>query len=387
MKDTTHLLHTGRDPQAHHGVVNTPVYHASTIIFPSLADLDTVGQKKYPSVTYGRRGTPTTFALEKAVSEIEQGAGSILLPSGINAIATALMAFLETGDHLLMIDSAYDPTRSLTQGILARMGIETTFFDPLIGDDLQNLIQPNTRVVFLEAPGSLTFEMPDIPTLTKIAAAHDLTVMMDNTWATPLYFKPFSYGVHISLHAGTKYIVGHSDAMVGIATAADEETFLKLRKTAGDLGLHLSPGDAALAARGLRTMGVRLPVHMQNGLELAAWLQAQPDVVRVLHPGLSSDPGHAIWSRDFTGASGLFSCIVKPKPRAALAHMLDHLELFGMGFSWGGYESLILPAKPSRAVRNFDPEEGWLVRLHAGLDDCDDLKADLAAGFKRYAEF
>lgn len=384
MKETTKLLHTGRKPAAQGGAVNPPVYHASTIIFPTLAELDAIHTQPYPTVAYGRRGTPSIFAFEAALADIEEGAGCILTPSGINAICTAILAFVSAGDHMLMIDTAYGPTRSFAKGILKNFGVETTFFDPMAGTDLKDLIQPNTKVLFLESPGSLTFEMPDIPALAAIGQAHGLKVMIDNTWATPLYFKPFDHGVDISLHAGTKYIVGHSDAMVGAATAKTEEDFKRLRKTAGDLGIHLAPDDVYLAQRGLRTMGVRLPVHMENGMRLAEWLKAHPLVKRVLHPALPDDPGHAIWKRDFTGATGLFSFVLTPGSRAALGHFVDHLELFGMGFSWGGYESLILPSDPPRDVRNFDPSEGWLIRLHAGLDDIDDLKADLADGLARY---
>ena len=385
MKQETKILHVGRSPAKNAGAVNVPVYHASTIIFDNLADLDAAHARKYPAITYGRRGTPTTFALEQAVAELEGGFGAILAPSGMNAICTALTAFVSAGDHVLMIDSVYGPSRSYATGLLAKFGVETTFFDPLIGHEITELIQPNTRVLFLESPGSLTFEMPRLAMLAEIGKSHDLCVMIDNTWATPLYLKPFDLGIDISLHAGTKYIVGHSDAMVGVATAKDSRTFELLRKTSGDLGIHLAPDDAYLASRGIRTMAVRMPVHMNNGIELADWLQSRSEVVRVMHPALSSDPGHAMWQKDFTGASGLFSVVLRPAPRDSLAALVDHLELFGMGFSWGGYESLILPSSPPRTVRKYDQSEGWLVRIHAGLDHIDDLKNDLAAGLKRYA--
>jgi len=398
MKDDTRIVTTGRHPEDHHGAVNTPVYHASTILFPTVAALrDANAAMRHENVVYyGRRGTPTSFALEEAIADLEGGHDCRLTPSGLSAVTTALLSLLESGDHLLMTDSVYDPTRVFCDRILTRMGVETTYYDPLIGGDIAGLMKPNTRVVFVESPGSLTFEVQDIPAIATAAHKGGAKVIMDNTWATPLFFRPFEHGVDISVQAATKYIVGHSDAMLGSITA-NEECWQAVRTTVGLLGLCAGPDDIYLGQRGLRTLGVRLRQHQESALALAKWLQQRPEVNRVLHPALPDDPGHALWQRDFKGASGLFGMVLNPCSDAAVAAMLDNMSLFKMGFSWGGFESLILPVDPAsarsatawppakqeanREGTQDDTQDGPCLRVHAGLEDVSDLIADLEAGF------
>ena len=378
-KAETRLAHAGREPSRHHGFVNTPIYRGSTVLFPTLASLEANAQ----DFTYGRLGTPTVKALEEAIAELEGGTRTLLAPSGLSAIATSLLAFVSAGDEVLVSDSVYRPTRRFCDHVLARLGVKTTYYDPLIGSGIKKLLTEKTKVVFAESPGSQTFEVQDIPAIAS--AAHDAgaVLIMDNTWATPLYFKPFAHGVDVSIQAATKYIVGHADAMLGAITASGK-TARAIEKAHEDLGLCPGPEDAYLGLRGLRTLGVRLARHQQSALELAHWLKSRPEVERVLHPGLPSDPGHALWKRDFTGASGLFAFTLKPASHAALAAMVDGLTLFGMGYSWGGFESLILPFDP----RDYRTATKWqvagpAVRLHVGIEDVEDLKADLEAGFAR----
>jgi cystathionine beta-lyase len=380
-KEATRLAHAGREPSRQHGFVNTPIYRGSTVLFPTLASLESNDQ----DFTYGRLGTPTVKALEEAIAELEGGHRTWLTPSGLSAIATALIAFVSAGDEVLVSDSVYRPTRRFCDHVLSRLGVKTTYYDPLIGAGIDTLISDKTRVVFTESPGSQTFEVQDIPAIAKAAHAKGAVVILDNTWATPLYFKPFAHGVDVSVQAATKYIVGHADAMLGAITATEAAT-RAVEKAHEDLGLCPGPEDTYLGLRGLRSLGVRLDRHQQSGLEMARWLSARPDVARVIHPALPSDPGHALWARDFTGASGLFSIILKPVARERLAAMLDGLSLFGMGYSWGGFESLILPFDPS-AYRTATTwrAEGPALRLHIGLEDVEDLKADLDAGFARLA--
>ncbi|MGD9536038.1 MAG: cystathionine beta-lyase [Alphaproteobacteria bacterium] len=384
----TRLSVLGRDPFAHHGIVNPPVYHASTVLFPTVKALKDPGARAPGKVYYGRYGTPTTFALEEAIAGIEGGHRTVVVGSGKAAVVCALLAFLKTGDHFLMVDSAYQPSRHFADSYLARFGIEMTFYDPLIEPaDLVRLIRPNTRVLFLESPGSLTFEVQDVPALAKAGKQAGLTVMIDNTWASPLYFDPFAHGCDVSIQAGTKYVVGHSDAMLGLITGT-EESYPAIRRAFEELGFSAGPDDVYLALRGLRTLSVRLRRHQEVATELATWLRARPEVERVLYPALPGDPGHAIWKRDFKGASGLFGVVLKPVPADAVAAMLDGLALFGMGYSWGGYESLIIPTEPHllRAdPSRLDPRYPML-RIHAGLEDPADLIADLDAGFARLRE-
>lgn len=386
MQDETKIVVAGRSPEDNFGIVNVPVYHASTVLYASLAELeqrhkDRASGKK--AVTYGRKGTPTTWSLEEAVAELEGGYRSKVFPSGLAACAGALQAFLKAGDHLLMIDSVYGPTREFCDNVLGRFGVETTYYDPLIGSGIAELIRPNTTVVFTESPGSQTFEIQDIPAIAEVAHKHGATVMLDNTWASPLFYKPFIHGVDVSIQAATKYIVGHSDVMMGLVTTT-EECWQTLQKGADLTGQTAGPDDVYLAQRGLRTLSVRLKQHMKNALVVAQWLESRPEVHSVLHPALPSHPGHALWKRDFEGASGLFSFRLNAVPKPAMAAFLDNLELFGMGYSWGGYESLVIYADPShyRTATKWD-NTNPLIRLHIGLESTDDLIADLSAGFDR----
>lgn len=377
--DLTRLVHAGREPARQHGFVNTPIYRGSTVIFPTMAALEANDQ----AFTYGRLGTPTVRALEAAIAELEGGHRTLMTPSGLSAIATSLLAFLAAGDELLIVDSVYRPARRFCDNVLARLGVTVTYYDPLIGAGIEKLITNKTKVVFTESPGSQTFEVQDIPVIAEAAHEAGAVVVLDNTWATPLYFKPFAHGADVSIQAATKYIGGHADIMLGAITTS-EKTAAAIAKTHEDLGLCVGPEDVYLGLRGLRSLGVRLERHQKSGLELARWLAGRPEVARVIHPALPADPGHALWTRDFTGASGLFSIVLKPVPRTKLAAMVDGLSLFGMGYSWGGFESLILPFDPSayRTATKWQAE-GPALRLHAGLEDVEDLKADLEAGFAR----
>jgi cystathionine beta-lyase len=377
--DLTRLSHAGRDPSRQHGFVNTPIYRGSTILFPTVEALEGNAQ----DFTYGRLGTPTVRALEEAIAELEGGHRTLLAPSGLSAIATSLLAFLSAGDEVLVVDSIYRPARRFCDNVLKRLGVTITYYDPLIGAGIDRLIGKRTKVVFTESPGSQTFEVQDIPAIAKAAHQAGAVVILDNTWATPLFFKPFAHGADVSIQAATKYIGGHADIMLGAITM-NEKTAVAIGKTHEDLGLCVGPEDVYLGLRGLRSLGVRLARHQQSALEMARWLAERPEVARVIHPGLPSDPGHAIWSRDFTGASGLFSIVLKPVTHARLAAMLDGLTLFGMGYSWGGFESLIIPFNPKdyRSATQWQAD-GPALRLHIGLEDVDDLKADLDAGFAR----
>jgi cystathionine beta-lyase len=383
LKPETRLITAGRDPENQFGFVNPAVYHASTVLYPTAEDL-AAHRSRYQ---YGRRGTPTTEALEAALCDMEgpNCAGAVLVPSGLTAISTALIAVVGAGDHILITDSVYRPTRNFCDGVFKRMGVEATYYDPLIGADIAKLFKPNTRAVFVEAPGSQSFEMQDIPAIAKVAHDKGAVVLMDNTWATPLYFKAFEKGVDLSIQAGTKYIGGHSDIMFGCITA-NEKTFPALKEAHGLMGLCVGPDDVFLALRGLRTLAVRLKQHNEAGLKVARWLEARPEVARVMHPALESDPGHAIWKRDFTGASGLFSLELKPVSEKALFAFLNELTLFGMGFSWGGFESLVImfDCAEYRTATTWKTA-GPTLRFHIGLEDTDDLIADLEDGFKAMA--
>lgn len=384
-KPDTLLAHAGRDPAGNFGVVNPPVYHASTIIHQTVADLEKAQKNRYgiDLVVYGRYGTPTTFALEQAVATLEGGARGLAFCSGAAACYAAILAFVKVGDHILVTDSVYGPVRGFCNGFLTRFGVETTFYNPMIGEGIAALIRPNTRLIYLESPGSLTFEMQDTPAITKLAKARGIKTVFDNTWAAPLFCKPLALGCDVEVIAGTKYIVGHSDTMMGLAVA-DEENFLKVREAATLMGNHAAPDDCYLALRGLRTAGVRLRQHQATALTLANWLAKRREVARVLYPALPGDPGHKLWKRDCTGASGLFSFILKSGiQKRAVDALLDGMELFGMGFSWGGFESLLVPVYPQH-LRTATPwQEGPTLRVHAGLEDLDDLIADLDAGFNR----
>lgn len=377
------ITHAGRDPHANHGVVNPPVYHASTILKPSLEALEASRKADFKGYRYGRRGTPTTRSFEEAVAAIYGADDAVAVSSGLAAICCAILSQVSAGDHILITDNAYFPTRKFAGGFLERFGVETTFFDPMKPDELGKMIRPETKVVYLEAPGTMTFEVCDIPALAEAAHEHGASVIMDNTWATALYFDAFGHGVDIVVEAVTKYICGHSDVMMGVIVSKEAHASA-VRDTVFMQGNCSGPDDLYLAQRGLRTMAVRLAENEKNALELAQWLAGRPEVERVLHPALPSCPGHEIWKRDFTGASGLFSFLLKPLSRAALTAFLDGLEYYGMGASWGGYESLILPGDPAaaRTATTWDAA-GQLLRIHAGLEDIEDLKADLEAGFER----
>jgi len=383
--DETRATHAGNHPHDNQGVINPPIYRASTILYPDVATLEQVSKDRLSRLAYGRYGTPTVSALEEAVTALEDGGRAIVLSSGLAAIAATLMNLLQAGDHLLMVDTVYGPVRNVCDRTLKKFGIETTYYSPGIGADIAGLIRPQTRIVYVEAPGSLTFEMQDIPAIAR--AGHDAgaLVMMDNTWATPVHFKALHRGADIVVHAATKYIAGHSDVMLGIVVCR-EELYRQLKLGIHALGHSASPDDCYLALRGLRTLPVRLARHQEAGLALARWLKARPEVARVMHPALPDDPGHGLWKRDFAGASGLFGVVLKPCAPAALAAMLDGMRLFGMGASWGGYESLILPVNPaaSRTASKWEAA-GPTLRLHAGLENIEDIIADLADGFERLA--
>ena len=372
-------MHAGRDPDEHFGFVNPPVYHASTVLYPTAED-QVAHRSRYQ---YGRRGTPTTEALQQALAAIEGDAcaGVALLPSGLSAVSTALMAVAGASDHILVTDSVYRPTRTFCDSVFKRMGVETTYYDPLIGREIAKLFKPNTRAVFTEAPGSQSFEMQDIPAIAAVAHEKGAYVLMDNTWATPLYFRSLEHGVDLSIQAGTKYIGGHSDIMFG-CVSAHAETWANLKDVAGTLGLCVGPDDVYLALRGLRTLGVRLERHNKSALQIASWLEKRPEVKRVMHPGLASDHGHAIWMRDFTGASGLFSVVVNPCSEAAVYAFMNALTLFGIGYSWGGFESLVIQFNCTeyRTATRWAPG-GPTLRFHIGLEDSGDLIADLDRGF------
>ena len=379
----TKVVTAGREPKSYHGFVNPPVYHASTVLYPNAEDF-LAHRARYQ---YGRRGTPTTEALEFALQELEgpQCAGVSLLPSGLAAISAALLAVVQAGDHVLVTDSAYGPTRNFCGQILSRLGVATTYYDPGIGGAIGELIQPNTRAIYVESPGSLSFEMQDVGAIAKAAHDKGALVLMDNTWATPLYFRPLDHGVDLVIQAGTKYIGGHSDVMLG-TVSANAATVAELKQTVRLTGLCEGPDDVYLGLRGLRTLSVRLDRHYQSGVAVARWLERRPEVLRMLHPALPSHPGHAIWKRDFSGASGLFSMVLKPVPRKAYLAFVDTLELFGIGASWGGYESLAIPfdCAPMRTATRWEPG-GPTVRFHIGLEAVEDLTADLERGFAALA--
>lgn len=378
----TLLTHLGGAPIDRHGAVNPPVYRASTILFPTVAEFEESRDhsRRFDVVRYGQLGTPTTFALEEAIAGLEGGYRAMLLPSGLAAVTTSLLALLRNGDHLLMVDSAYASTRHFCDAILPRYGIATTYYDPYIGAGITELVRPETRVVFTESPGSLTFEVQDIPAIAAAAHAAGATVVMDNSWATPYLFPAFQYGVDVSIIAATKYVGGHADVMLGTITTT-EALYEPVRSMVAELGYCVSPDDAYLALRGLRTLGIRLERHERSALRVAEWLAGRAEVKRVLYPALPADSGHAIWKRDFHGASGLLAIVLDDVPKAAVHAMLNSLKLFGLGVSFGGFESLAIPMDPAQRSVTRWPADGPYVRLHVGLEDVDDLIADLEGGF------
>ncbi len=383
LRRDTLTSHLGRDPQKHAGLVNVPVYRGSTVLFPDVATYEGRDPDDYKVMRYGIYGTPTTFALEDAVAQLEGGDKAVALPSGLAAITAALAAFTKNGDHILMVDSVYGPTRNFCKRRLAPYGVEVQYYDPLIGAGIAKLIRPNTTLVYCEVPGSLSFEMQDIPAIAAAAHAKNIPLLCDNTWGTPYFFRAFEHGVDVSIHAGTKYIVGHADALMGLVVTS-EKYWLPVRRAVADYGYSVSPDDCYLALRGLRTIGVRMRHQQQSALKVARWLEKRPEVLRVLYPALESDPGHAIWKRDFDGAASLFGVVLKPVAWEAVGAMIDALELFGIGSSWGGYESLAIRAdiKTYRTATTWNPG-GPLIRLHIGLEDADDLIADLERGLTK----
>ena len=384
--DATRIVGAGRRPAWTQGIVSTPVWRASTILYDDVADLRAAaGSDPHHRLFYGRKGTPTQWSLADALTELEPGAaGTFLYPSGVAALAAALLSVLSPGDEVLMVDSAYDPTRSMAMGLLKRFGIATRFYDPLVGAGIADLIGDNTRAIFLESPGSLTFEVQDIPAIVGVAKARGLVTLLDNTWATPLYFPAIAHGIDLTILACTKYVVGHSDVMLGSVTAGPAH-WPRLRDTSFQLGQVVSPDDAWLGSRGLRTMAIRLAHHQRSALVIAEWLQDRPEVAQVLHPALPSCPGHDHFVRDFKGATGLFAFVLNGGDEAARAALIDTLDLFGIGYSWGGFESLALPVDPQRhrSVTRRD-DAGPIVRLQIGLEDTDDLIADLDRGLAAF---
>jgi cysteine-S-conjugate beta-lyase len=381
LRARSRLAHLGRDVETSYGFVNIPPFRGSTVLYPDTATLKTQSQR----YTYGRRGTPTTHALCEAWSGISGAAGTALVSSGLSAIVVALTTVVGAGDHLLVTDAVYRPGRVYCDTILKRMGVETTYYDPAIGAGVANLLRENTRAVYVEAPGSESLEMQDVPAIAEAAKARGVCVIMDNTWATPLFFSPYEHGVDLALESGTKYLSGHSDLLLGLVSAS-EEWFPQLHRTAGTLGVQPGAEEVYLALRGFRTMELRLREAERQGLALAHWLKGRPEVLRVLHPAMDDYPGRAIWKRDFSGSSGLFSIVLKPVPDQAVAALLDGLQLFGMGYSWGGFESLVIPfdCTKYRTATRWAPG-GPCLRFSVGLEDIEDLKEDLERGFARLA--
>ncbi len=387
LHDDTLLVDQGRDPGSYFGAVNVPPHRASTIVFPTVADLAATRDRSYRGFSYGRAGTPSSRAFEEAMASLEGGVGAVVASSGVNAIAIALTSVLDAGDHVLVADCVYGPTRRFCERVLRRYGVAVTYFDPLIGANIRQLIQDNTRAIFTESPGSLTFEVQDIPAIAAAAHHAGAVLINDNTWATPLLFKSFEHGVDISVHSATKYVGGHADLLLG-AIVANEQNIKRVRANAAAFGASAGADDLYLALRGLRTLSVRLERHQRNALEVTGWLQTRPEVARILYPALPSDPGHTIWQRDFAGACGLFSIVLAEEfSDDAVAAMVDGLRLFAIGASWGGFESLVLPADPARTrTATTWPANGPLLRLHIGLEDPRDLIADLASGMIRLKE-
>jgi len=382
-RPATEVAHAGRDPRRYLGAVNTPVFRASTILLPTMADLERASRGEYPGLSYGLHGLPTVTDFQRALAVLEGGHAALAVPSGLTATTLPLLALLKPGDHLLVTDAVYGPTRRFCDNHLRRLGIDVGYYDPLAGAAIVDAFRPNTKLVFAESPGSLTFEVQDIRAIADAAHERGVRVVLDNTWATPLGFRAFDHGVDVSVHAATKYIGGHSDVLLG-AIVANADTFPALHRLWTDMGVTPSSDDCFLGLRGLRTLGVRMQRHEASAREIATWLVARPEVREVLYPPLPGDRGHALWKRDFRGASGLFGVVLQPVDGAAIGRMLDGMRIFGMGWSWGGFESLLIPTWPERArtVTRWSPG-GPSLRVHVGLEDPQDLIEDLDAGFAR----
>jgi cysteine-S-conjugate beta-lyase len=387
MRPETRVVHAGRDPRSNFGIVNPPIYRASTILFPTMAEFDARHDRRYTNHTsYGMHGTPTTFALAEAVAELSGARHAIMVSSGLAAITQTLTALLRQGDHLLVADSVYGPTRAFCSTVLTRLGVDVTFYDPLVGAGIAGLIREATRVVYVESPGSQTFEVQDVPAIAAAAHAQQAVVVMDNTWATPLNFRAFEHGVDVEVQAGTKYLAGHSDLLLGTIAMRDDRLFRTIKDGVAAFGDCVAPDVCYEALRGLRTLALRLRHQERSALAIAAWVGRRPEVVRVLHPAVPSDPGHGLWKRDFLGASSLFSVLLKTESAPAVAAMVEGLRLFKLGASFGGFESLVIPARAvhNRTVRPWS-ERGTLLRLHVGLEAVEDLTADLEDGLARLA--
>lgn len=384
MKPETRLVYAGRDPEKQFGIVNPPVYRATTILYPTVEAFEQRTQRQYTGFYYGIHGTPTTLALNEALAELSGGHRSVVTASGLSAVTETLMAFLRQGDHILVADTVYGPTRAFCTSVLSRFGVDVTFYDPLAGAAIAEWMRPDTRIVYMESPGSLTFEVQDVPAIARAARAGGAVVILDNTWATPLNFRAFEHGVDVEIQAGSKYLAGHSDVLLGVITARTEELFRTLKDGLDASGECVSPDLCYETLRGMRTLAVRLRHHERSAVQIARWLAGRPEVAGVLHPALPQHPGHALWRRDFRGSSSLFAVLLRTESARAASAMLDGLSLFKIGASFGGFESLVLPAHPAE-TRTARPwrEPGTLVRLHVGLEAVEDLIADLEAGFAR----
>jgi cystathionine beta-lyase len=381
----TEVAHLGREPAAFLGAVNTPVFRASTMLFPTMAELEKAARGQHPGITYGLQGLPTVNDLQRAIAELEGGHAALAVPSGLTATTLPLLALTNSGDHVLVSDSVYGPTRRFCDNHLTRYGVEVSYYDPLQGANIAREFRRNTRVVFAESPGSLTFEMQDIAATADTAHRHGARLVLDNTWATPLFFRAFDHGVDVSVHAATKYIGGHSDVLLGVIVA-NAATYPKLHRFWTDTGVTASSDDCFLGLRGMRTLAIRMARHQASALEIARWLRTRDEVREVIYPALPGSRGHELWRRDFTGASGLFGVVLQPVAHERIAAMLDGMRYFQMGWSWGGFESLVIPTWPERArtVTRWDAG-GPCLRLAVGLEDPADLIADLEAGLARLA--